>query len=53
MLVPEVQGVDVDDIDEMVEEFEESKILFGFCKVIEPVSQLNKFVLISWVKGLT
>lgn len=33
----------------MEDEFDEGKILYGFVRVIEPISSLTKFVLISWL----
>ncbi|KAI9204979.1 uncharacterized protein BJ171DRAFT_502534 [Polychytrium aggregatum] len=36
-------------LEELQEEFEEGKVMFAFCQVKEPISNLNKFVLISWL----
>jgi drebrin-like protein len=35
-------------LQEIYDEFEGSKIQYGFCRVLEPTSQLPKFVLICW-----
>ncbi|KAJ3410880.1 hypothetical protein HDV05_003135 [Chytridiales sp. JEL 0842] len=35
-------------LEELQEEWEDSKILYAFCRVIEPISKLPKFVFISW-----
>ncbi|KAJ3041204.1 hypothetical protein HDV00_009742 [Rhizophlyctis rosea] len=35
-------------LEELQEEFEESKIQYAFARVVEPISGLPKFVLISW-----
>ena len=35
-------------LEELKDEFEGSKIQYAFCRVLEPVSNLPKFVLISW-----
>ena len=37
-----------DGLEELQEEWEESKIQFAFARVVEPISKLPKFVLISW-----
>jgi hypothetical protein len=36
-------------IEELAEEFSGSKIQYGWCKVIDPNTNLPKFVLINWV----
>ena len=36
-------------IEELAEEFSGSKIQYGWCKVIDPNTNLQKFVLINWV----
>jgi len=36
-------------LEELQEEFNESKIQYAFSKVIEPGSGLPKYVFISWV----
>ncbi|KAJ3103463.1 hypothetical protein HDU96_009243 [Phlyctochytrium bullatum] len=33
---------------ELVEEWEDTKIQYAFCRVLEPISKLPKFVLMSW-----
>ncbi|KAJ3327134.1 hypothetical protein HDU76_012338 [Blyttiomyces sp. JEL0837] len=35
-------------LEELAEEWEDSKIQYAFCRVIEPISKLPKFVLICW-----
>ncbi|KAJ3191025.1 hypothetical protein HK101_008166 [Irineochytrium annulatum] len=35
-------------LEELADEWEDSKIQYAFCKVVEPISKLPKFVLISW-----
>ncbi|XP_070540764.1 drebrin-like protein B [Ptychodera flava] len=38
-----------DDLDELVDELSGSKIQYAYCKVIDPNTNLPKFVLINWV----
>ncbi|KAH6584076.1 hypothetical protein BASA60_001117 [Batrachochytrium salamandrivorans] len=35
-------------LDELRDEFEEGKIQYAFAKVIEPISELPKYVLVAW-----
>ncbi|XP_039294420.1 drebrin-like protein [Nilaparvata lugens] len=35
-------------IDEMKEDLNSGKIMYAFCKVLDPKTSLNKFVLINW-----
>jgi hypothetical protein len=35
-------------LEEIYDEFEGSKIQYGFCRVVEPGSGLPKYVLICW-----
>lgn len=37
-------------LEELKDEFEGSKIQYAFARVVEPISQLPRFVLISWVR---
>lgn len=37
------------DLDELSEEWDQGRILFALLRVLEPVSQLPKIVLIAWV----
>ncbi|KAJ3038042.1 hypothetical protein HK097_003306, partial [Rhizophlyctis rosea] len=43
-----VTGTGDGGLEELQEEFEESKIQYAFARVVEPISGLPKFVLISW-----
>lgn len=36
-------------LEEMVEELNSGKIMYAFCKVLNPSSGVSKFVLINWV----
>lgn len=38
-------------LEEMVEELNSGKVMYGFCRVKDPNSGLPKFVLINWVRG--
>ncbi|KAJ3092743.1 hypothetical protein HK102_003618, partial [Quaeritorhiza haematococci] len=35
-------------LEELAEEFDESKIQYAFARVIEPISGLPKYILVSW-----
>lgn len=35
-------------LEELKDEFEGSKIQYAFCRVVEPLSSLSRFILISW-----
>ncbi len=37
-------------LEEMVEELNSGKIMYAFCKVLDPSSGVPKFVLINWVR---
>ncbi|KAJ3030568.1 UNVERIFIED_CONTAM: hypothetical protein HDU68_008585 [Siphonaria sp. JEL0065] len=43
-----VIGSGEDGLEELAEEWDDSKILYAFTRVIEPISKLPKFVFISW-----
>ncbi|KAJ3122200.1 hypothetical protein HK100_012084 [Physocladia obscura] len=43
-----VLGSGDDGLEELAEEWDDSKILYAFAKVVEPISKLPKFVFISW-----
>lgn len=36
-------------IEEMREELNSGKIMYAFCKVLDPKTSLYKFVLVNWV----
>lgn len=36
-------------LEEMVEELNSGKVMYGFCRVKDPNSGLPKYVLINWV----
>ena len=36
-------------IDEMKDELNSGKVMYAFCKVIDPKTSLNKYVLVNWV----
>lgn len=36
-------------LEELADEFHSGKILYAFCKVIDPNIELPKYVLINWV----
>jgi hypothetical protein len=38
-----------DGVDEMVQELSGGKIMYGFCRVVDPNSNLAKFAIINWV----
>lgn len=38
-------------LEEMVEELNSGKVMYGFCRVKDPNSGLPKYVLINWVSG--
>ena len=40
-----------DGIDEMKEELNSGKIMYAFCKVLDPKTSLNKYVLVNWVSN--
>ncbi|KAJ3107731.1 hypothetical protein HDU97_003401 [Phlyctochytrium planicorne] len=35
-------------LEELAEEWDDTKIQYAFCRVVEPISKLPKFVLMSW-----
>lgn len=37
-------------LEEMVEELNSGKVMYAFCKVLDPSSGVPKFVLINWVR---
>lgn len=39
-------------LEEMVEELNSGKVMYGFCRVQDPNSGLPKYVLINWVSPL-
>lgn len=39
-------------ISELADDLHSSKIMYGFCKVMDPKTSLPKFVLINWVNTL-
>ena len=41
-----------DGLEGLIAEFNAGSILYAFARVIEPISDLSKFVLISWVSYL-
>ncbi|KAI9336553.1 hypothetical protein BDR26DRAFT_485842 [Obelidium mucronatum] len=43
-----VLGSGEDGLEELAEEWDDSKILYAFARVIEPISKLPKLVFISW-----
>jgi hypothetical protein len=36
-------------IEEMTEDLNSSKIMYAYCKVLDPNTSLHKYVLINWV----
>ncbi|XP_036451614.1 drebrin-like a isoform X2 [Colossoma macropomum] len=52
----QVAGKGVGGLDEMVQEFNSGKVMYGFCRVLDPSSGVSKLVLINWtgegVKGM-
>ena len=40
------------DLDDFVQEFQESKIQFGLIRIVDSISKLTKIILISWVSVL-
>lgn len=36
-------------LEELNEELDSGRIMYAFCKVVDPKTQLPKFVLINWV----
>ena len=38
-------------VDEMKEELNSGKIMYAFCKVLDPKTSLNKYVLVNWVSS--
>ncbi|KAI4897905.1 hypothetical protein NFI96_023103 [Prochilodus magdalenae] len=51
----QVAGKGAGGLEEMVQEFNSGKVMYGFCKVLDPSSGVSKLVLINWtgegVKG--
>ncbi len=46
--VLELQNTGSGGLEELVEEFEDGKVQYGFCKVVDTNSGLPKFILIGW-----
>jgi hypothetical protein len=40
-----------EDLDEMAQNFTSSSCMYGFCRVRDPTTNLNKLVLINWVSA--
>lgn len=40
-------------IEEMTEDLNSSKIMYAYCKVLDPNTSLFKYVLINWVRKFT
>ena len=38
-----------DGLEEMVDELSGSKIMYAYCRVVDPNTNLPKFVLVNWV----
>ena len=41
-----------DGIDELLDELNSGKIMYGLLSVVDPNTDLPKFVFINWVRGL-
>lgn len=39
-------------LEELQDEFVDGKIQYAFARIVDPYSQLNKFVFIAWVRSI-